>query len=87
MQKRVQFCRAIRRGPSGPWDNVARFGQAALDTDAPTSAVVWASPEDGESWPLASAIARTAETVAERWAPLPSSEDLVSGEWLEQIPV
>ena len=86
VQKRLRFLRAMRRGPHAVWDDAARFAQAARDVDPPTSPVVWASPEDGEAWPLASAIQQTAELVSPHWGPEPSAQDLIDNSWRERIP-
>ena len=60
--------------------------EAAKSTDPPTSAVVWINPDDGSTWTLAEAVAKTGEVVAPHWAELLNTGELRSGAWRSRVP-
>lgn len=85
--KRTNFARAMAQGASGVTTATEFFESANVVTvRAPTSAVVWASPEDATRWGLEN-VATNMRAIQSDLGTAPSNADLASGAWISTVQV
>jgi hypothetical protein len=84
-EQRIAFAAAMAQGSAGLTSAVEFFESAkSVTVPAPTSATVWASPEDATRWFIQNVAANVA-LIEPNMADAPAPADLVSGAWVDDV--